>query len=162
MVWQFVSPTVAAGDQNIDSVCIRGTGYSGGGFCCGIKYVNEFSSQPEKWAIWASDDDFSDHTTSNGFENAVDDSDNWRTDDTSFTVTWEINRWLPKEERSIDYYVNEYRFVAGDTVTPYTYKYTATDLFSLDAQSTVTLAGGLSGVSYVADTLIACVSLFAF
>ena len=136
MTWTFTNPTIPPGDENIDAVCIEGKGgYAGGGFCCGIKYVNEFSSTPEKWAVWADTDDFKNHSAALGLNNAVDDKDNWITDDTSFTVTWDIYRWLPKEERSIEYYVNEYRFVAGDTVNVYTYTYTADVLFALTKQS---------------------------
>ena len=71
-----MNPKIAAGDQNIDAACIYGSGYSGGGFCCGIKYVNEFSAQPEKWAVWADDDAFSDFTTASGLT-TYDDKDNW-------------------------------------------------------------------------------------
>ena len=65
---------------------------------------------------------FEDFTTANGFNvDGVLDTANWRTDDTNFTVTWTVNRWLPKEQRSKDYYVNEYRFTTGDIITTYTY-----------------------------------------
>ena len=129
------------GDQHIDAVCIRGNSgtvndsanavyYSGGGFCAGIIYVGSLSSQSEPWAAWVSDEDFDDFTTSNGFASLVDDTDNWRTDSTSFSVTWDLNRWLPREERNLDYYSNEYRFVTGDPVEVYSYQYTNDALHS--------------------------------
>jgi len=57
MVWTFTNPKVPTGDGNIDAACMQGiqsdaTDYSKGGFCCGIKYVGGFSSQPNLWAIW--------------------------------------------------------------------------------------------------------------
>ena len=83
MVWTFANPQVAAAENNIDAVCILGisgtTEYAGGGFCCGIKYVGSFSSQPESWAIWATDKQFKDFSAATGFTSAVDDKANWRT-----------------------------------------------------------------------------------
>jgi len=68
MIWDFNEPQVTIADGNIDAVCFRGLeeerttddsppvkydwSYSAGGFCCGIKYVGNFSSQPEIWAVW--------------------------------------------------------------------------------------------------------------
>ena len=66
---------------------------------------------------------------------------NWRTADTSFQVTWSAARWLPKEERSTDYYVNEYRFTVGDSVKAFTYKYTTTALYAKSDANTVILTG---------------------
>ena len=134
MVWTFANPKVAAAENNIDAVCMKGTGsYAGGGFCCGLKYVNSFSSQPELWAIWAKDSEYKDFSAATGFKTAVDDKANWRTKTTSFTVNWEVNRWLPKEERNLDYYVNEYRFIKDDKVDTHAYVYTSTALYSLTA-----------------------------
>ena len=70
-----------------------------------------------------------DWSASTGFSLSYDDTENWRTDATSFTVTWTVSRWLPKEERSVDYYDNEYRFASGDKVTPYAYSYTPNALY---------------------------------
>ena len=61
MAWTFVNPRVTTGNGHIDAACIYGKNvagtikYSGGGFCCGIKYVGSFSSQPEIYAVWFSD-----------------------------------------------------------------------------------------------------------
>lgn len=59
MVWTFSGPAVTVADGNIDAACIYGLAsdtstdsYSGGGYCCGIMYVGNFSSQPEIWAVW--------------------------------------------------------------------------------------------------------------
>jgi len=77
-------------------------------------------------------------------------------------VTWEVYRWLPKEERSIDYYVNEYRFVAGDSITPYAYSYTSDALYELTAFAKVELAGGLSKVSLATAAILASAALLSF
>lgn len=78
-------------------------------------------------------------------------------------MTWDIYRWLPKEERSIEYYVNEYRFVAGDSVNVYTYTYTADVLFSLEKQAdAVTLANAISGITFAAASLFATATMLAF
>lgn len=125
MTWTFNNPVVAQGDGNIDAACIEGIDgtdkYSDGGWCVGIKYEGSFSSQPDLWAVWFTAQEMTDFTASVGFDLSYDDTDNWRTEATSFTVTWEVMRWLPKEERSVDYYDNEYRFSAGMKVKPYTY-----------------------------------------
>ena len=128
MVWTFSNPKVATGDGNIDAACIQGvtsaaSDYANGGFCCGIKYIGGFSSQPNLWAIWFTSDQYKAFAAATGFESSTDDSANWRTDATSFTVSWSVNRWLPKEERSAAYYVNEYRFESGDQVGAFTYKH---------------------------------------
>ena len=104
MKWTFSEPAVAVADGNIDAACVMGgTGanydasdYSDGGFCCGIKYSGDFSAQPEIYAVWFSHSLYDDWTASAGFSGGVDDTANWRTDDTSYTVSWEVARWLPK------------------------------------------------------------------
>ena len=119
MVWTFTEPAVAVADGNIDAVCIMGgatvgaydaSSYSDGGFCCGIKYSGDFSAQPEIYAVWFSKALYDDWTAALGFSEGVEDTTNWRTDDTSYTVSWDVNRWLPKEQRSVEFYTNEYRF----------------------------------------------------
>mmetsp|Transcript_26269 Transcript_26269/g.35067 ORF Transcript_26269/g.35067 Transcript_26269/m.35067 type:complete len:81 (-) Transcript_26269:300-542(-) len=72
-----------------------------------------------------------------GFSKATDDTANWRTDATSFTVSWTVKRWLPKEERSSEYYVNEFRFEAGDTVGAFTYKHVPDTKYSKGAYNYV-------------------------
>ena len=53
MIWTFSEPQITVADDNIDAACIKGAEtVSNGGFCCGIKYVGNFSSQPEIWAVW--------------------------------------------------------------------------------------------------------------
>ena len=130
MVWTFTNPKVATGDGNIDAACIygkdaTGTDYAGGGFCSGIKYKGGFSSQPQLWGIWFTSTQYDDFAAATGFSTATDDTTNWRSDATSFTVTWSVNRWMPKEERSQEYYVNEYRFEAGNSVGCFTYSNTS-------------------------------------
>ena len=121
MQWTFSEPYVSVADGHIDAACIMGgdtagTGeygvsdYSDGGFCCGIKYSGDFSAQPELYALWFSKSIYDNWTASTGFSSAVDDTANWRTEDTSFTVSWDVNRWLPKEQRAVEFYTNEYRF----------------------------------------------------
>ena len=111
MTWTFSAPKITVADQNITAACIMGaTNYSDGGFCCGIMYVGNFSSQPEIWATWFNYDDYENWTEADGFSETVSDTENWRTESTSFTVTWEVNRWLPKEQRAVEFYQNEYRF----------------------------------------------------
>ena len=134
--WEFTSPIIASGDQHIDAMCIHGyddtiattidndtvkeyyQDYAGGGFCAGIKYVGSFSSQPEKWAVWFTTQEKADWTAALGFEESVDDTEHWRDEDDSatYTTSWKLYRWLPKDERSKDYYTYEYRFEAGDNV----------------------------------------------
>ena len=170
MAWTFVNPRVTTGNGHIDAACIYGKNeagtikYSGGGFCCGIKYVGSFSSQPEIWATWFTDAQFEDFTTAVGFKDGVDDTANWRTDDTNFTVTWTVNRWLPKEQRSKEYYVNEYRFTIGDTITTYTYQYTSDTLYGkVLKKSDMVLAGALDGIYYSALTIAALtIALISF
>lgn len=169
MIWTFTSPQNAAGDANIDAGCIlgkdaAGVDYSGGGFCCGIIYEGKVSPQPKKWAIWAPTAAFDDHLKATGLAaDEVDDIDNWDTEETSFTISWDISRWLPKQERSNDYYVNEYRFVAGQSVEVYTYKYNADDFFQLVKEADPkTLLGGLSGVSTAAAALVSLLLLHSF
>jgi len=91
MVWTFSNPKVAAGEGNIDAACIHGknkagTDYAGGGFCNGIKYKGGFSSQPFVWAAWFTSAQLKDFAAATGFSSSVDDTANWRTDATSFTV----------------------------------------------------------------------------
>ena len=162
MAWTFVNPRVTTGNGHIDAACIYGKNtagtlkYSGGGFCCGIKYVGSFSSQPEIWATWFTDEQFEDFTNAVGFSAGVSDTDNWRTEDTNFTVTWTVNRWLPKEQRSKEYYVNEYRFTAGDTITTYTYQYTSDTLYTkvqktdIGSSGDLVLGGAFEGFYYSA------------
>ena len=162
MIWTFDTPAVVAGDEHIDAACIKGD-FSGGGFCCGIKYVGALSPQPEQWAKWFSNDEFDAFSKAVGFGDAVTDTDNWRSDDSSFTITWSINRWLPKEERSIDYYVYEYRFVSGEKVDTYAYKYTSDDQHIKTAAKTdVILLSGLSGISFAGAVLAAACTMLAF
>ena len=92
MVWTFTNPKVATGDGNIDAACIQGitasggTDYANGGFCCGIKYVGGFSSQPNLWGIWFTTQELKDFAAATGFSKSTDDTANWRTEATSFTV----------------------------------------------------------------------------
>ena len=148
MEWVFVSPAEPQGDQHIDAVCILGATEdmatqtdntvetSQGGWCCGIQYTGAFSASPGLWAIWASDTVFDEFSSSQGLgagtADVVDDVENWRTDETSFTTTFSANRWLPQEERSVEYYTNEYRYTANDVVQVYTYKYNTDDLYRLE------------------------------
>ncbi len=138
MIWSFTNPFIQPVDGQIDAACMLGAkqdftaDYSGGGFCCGIKYIGSFSPQPELWAIWADTEYFSAHTAAVGFgDNAVDDKANW-TYNSTFTVQWEVERWLPKQERDKAFYKDEYRFVAGDAISAFTFvnqtdtKYTLT------------------------------------
>jgi hypothetical protein len=106
MVWTFSEPAVAVADGNIDAACIMSgvadaaskvaTSTSDGGFCCGIKYSGTFSSQPEIYAVWFTKALYDDWSASNGFSAGADDTANWRTDETSYTVSWDVERWLPK------------------------------------------------------------------
>ena len=45
-------------------------------------------------------------------------------------MSWEVRRWLPKEQRSVDFYQNEYRFKTGDTIKSFAYTYTTDNLYS--------------------------------
>jgi len=77
-------------------------------------------------------------------------------------VSWTTSRYLPKEERSVDYYENEYRFTAGDVVQVYTYKVDSGSI-SGDWKQQVTLAGAVSGVvAAVASTAAVTLALFSF
>ena len=92
--------------------------------------MGEFAPLPEIWAYWFDAQDFDEFTSSEGFpETAIEDTENWRTEDTVFSTTWSVNRWLPKEERSVEYYTNEYRFKAGDVVQVYTLTWTLNSLY---------------------------------
>lgn len=122
MTWEFTGPTVAAVENNIDSVCILGAShkiveqtdaavtydYSNGGFCVGITYTGEFAAVPQVWAVWIDETDFNSLITSGPSEVNSDEA-NW-TEVSNFDVSWTTSRYLPKEERSVDYYENEYRF----------------------------------------------------
>lgn len=117
MIWTFAEPQITVADDNIDAACIKGVdAISDGGFCCGIKYVGNFSSQPEIWAVWFSEEDYTEWTNALGFSETTVDTENWRTDDTSFTVNWTVERWLPKQQRAVNFYQNEYRFTKGESV----------------------------------------------
>lgn len=139
MVWTFSEPAVAVADGNIDAACIMSgaasdtskdaTADSDGGFCCGIKYSGTFSSQPEIHAVWFSKTQYDDWSATYGFSTGADDTANWRTDDTSFTVSWDVERWLPKQQRAVEFYQNEYRFTKGDWIKPFTYQYTSDNLY---------------------------------
>ena len=161
MVWTFSGPAVAAGDQNIDAACIMGDETTvGGGYCCGIKYVGAFATQPELWGVWFTSTQYTDWTASVGFSTAVVDTANWRSDDTSFTVTFETRRWLPKEQRSKEYYVDEYRFDKGDIVSAFTYQYTSDALYVKGTAASVTLTGALSNFSSAALAVAAMTYTF--
>lgn len=54
---------------------------------------------------------------------------------------------MPQEERSVEYYTNEYRFTAGDIVQVYTYKYNSDDLYRLTWDKSVTLVMGATSVT---------------
>ena len=66
-------------------------------------------------------------------------------------MTWTVERWLPKEERSVEYYSNEYRFNVGDEVVPYVYTYTQEDFHNLiranDEGVYVTLLSAIDNLS---------------
>lgn len=165
MTWTFSAPKITVADENITAACIMGAGtvgdinYSDGGFCCGIKYVGNFSSQPEIWATWFSYADYIDWTAAEGFSLTVSDTVNWRTESSSFTVTWDVERWLPKEQRAVEFYKNEYRFQAGDSIVPFTYSFTADELFTKgDPLTAITIAGALDGMATAA---FAVASVFA-
>ena len=168
MIWTFTNPYVQPVDGNIDAACLAGnnqdfsTDYSDGGFCCGIKYVGSFSPQPEKWAVWATKDQIKDHAAATGFTKAIDDSANWSTNATSFTVSWDMSRWLPKQERDKEFYLNEYRFEAGDSVSAYTYVNLPDTKYSLTWKKEITLLTALSGVSNAAMALTLSLGLLAF
>jgi len=163
MTWTFVTPAETQGDGNIDAVCILGATEpmdsqdentvetSKGGWCCGIKYEGTFSPKPDLWAVWASDEVFDAFTTSEGLGGSdggvVEDTDNWDTEETVFTTTFTADRFLPQEERSVEYYTNEYRFTAGDIVQVYTYKYNSDDLYRLTWDKSVTLVMGATSVT---------------
>jgi len=94
-----------------------------------------------------------------GFSESVIDTELWRTDDTSFTVTWTVERWLPKQQRAVEFYQNEYRFTKGDSIEPFTYVFTADALFEKgDLLTAITLDGAMQGISSVA---FAVASVFA-
>jgi len=57
-----------------------------------------------------------DFTAALGFSASTIDTANWISETSSFTVSWSVRRWMPKEERAANYYVNEYRFEAKDEV----------------------------------------------
>ena len=164
MVWTFTEPAVAVADGNIDAVCIMGgatvgandaSSYSDGGFCCGIKYSGDFSAQPEIYAVWFSKALYDDWTAALGFSAGVEDTANWRTDDTSYTVSWDVNRWLPKEQRSVEFYTNEYRFQTNDIIKTFTYTYTTDALYAKEVvqSDNFTLTGALETLASTAFTL---------
>ena len=78
------------------------------------------------------------------------------TEATNFVSVWTTKRWLPKEERSKEYYVNEYRFMAGDKVTAFTYKFTSSDLNKKEEKKIVDLLlkHAMSSLSSAAAALI--------
>ena len=128
MEWSFTNPKVPSADGNVDACCIFTESDDNwkGGNCAGIKYVGSFAPQPEKWAVWFTKDEYDNFTGSKGFGDTVfDDKANWRTTDTSFTVQFKLARWLPKQERAIEYYVNEFRYESGQTITAFWLKNTA-------------------------------------
>ena len=119
MVWTFSEPYISVADGHIDAACIMSGDAAGttdasdksdGGFCCGIMYSGDFSAQPEIYALWFTKAQYDDWTNSIGFSEAKVDTENWRTEDTSYTVNWTVNRWLPKQQRAVEFYVDEYRF----------------------------------------------------
>ncbi len=125
MVWQFTNPNVEAQNGNIDAACILGAtkpvveqteeavvyDYSKGGWCVGVEYEGLFQFTPKVWAKWLTDTNFDTLLTAE-LTDAVSDEANWSEPD-NFNTSWEVERWLPKEERSVDYYSNEYRFAKG-------------------------------------------------
>ena len=126
MVWTFSNPKVPADNHHIDSVCIWGETYAGGGFCSGIKYAG---FTPALWAIWFTDEDMEQWTQAAGLAGSVDDIAQWRTSETNFTSSWSVSRWLPKEARNANYYKNEYRFSSGETVKVFSMTYTNENLY---------------------------------
>ncbi len=146
MIWSFTNPFIQPVDGQIDAACMGGfkqdfsADYSGGGFCCGIKYIGSFSPQPELWAIWAGTEAFSGHTAAKGFDTGlVSDIANWNVNSTSFTVQWEVSRWLPKQERDKAFYKDEYRFVAGDAISAWTFVNQTDTKYTLTYVNEVTL-----------------------
>ena len=170
MVWTFSEPAVSIADGNIDAACIMGgatvgstdaSDYSNGGFCCGIMYSGDFSAQPEIYAVWFSKTLYDNWTAALGFSEGVNDTANWRTEDTSYTVNWSVNRWLPKEQRSVEFYQNEYRFAAGDIIKTFAYRYTTDALYEKDEALTnnFTLEGAFE---ILASTTLTLASAFMF
>ena len=122
MEWDFKSPKVPIGNGHIDGACIYGETYAAGGFCSGVQYNS--SSSPRPWAVWFTENDFTSWNDAIGFSNALDDTDNWRTESPDYADEWTSRRWMPKEARSAEYYNSEYRFQLGDTVKVYKYSNT--------------------------------------
>lgn len=164
MIWTFSNPGVPVADGHIDAACIMGgnaeggyvaSDYSDGGFCCGIKYSGDFSAQPEIYALWFSKANYDDWTASVGFSSGVDDTENWRTEDTSYTVSWDVARWLPKERRAVNHYENEYRFMKDQIIKAFAYRYTSDALYEKEEELTENfkLAGALELMATTALTV---------
>ena len=73
-----------------------------------------------------------------------------------------MNRWLPKEERSKDYYVNEYRFEAADKVGAFTYQHKSDTKYAKGTQAWVTLTGTSYGIVSGTAALALTLAMLSF
>lgn len=73
-----------------------------------------------------------------------------------------MRRWLPKEERAADYYVNEYRFEAGDEVAAFTYVHKSDTKYAKGTAATVKLTGSMFGVASGTAALALTLAMISF
>ena len=73
-------------------------------------------------------------------------------------------RWLPKEQRSVEYYVHEYRFQKDDVIKAFAYSYNhdSSSHAKSDPPLEVTLLGALSGTASALFALTASVIMLNF
>ena len=69
---------------------------------------------------------------------------------------------MPKEERAANYYVNEYRFEAGDKVEAFTYVHKSDTKYAKGTPATKTLTGSMFGIASGTAALALTLALISF
>ena len=163
MTWDFDTPSVVAEKAGaIDAACLSSE-YGAGMSCCGIIYSGTGPFTASKFALWSSIDQMKAFDVDKPLE-GNDDNDNWWTLETSFTTTFSIYRWMPKEKLEVAWYDNFFRF-SPEIVDTRIHRYQSADtnVYLFDTEGTLVAlqqASVLSSTCLLISSFIALFSLF--
>ena len=163
MTWDFDTPSVVAEKAGaIDAACLSSE-YGQGMVCVGIIYAGTGQLTASKFALWLNTEQKNAYDVDKPLE-GNDDSENWWTAETSFTTTFSMYRWMPKEVLEVAWYKNFYRF-SPEIVDTKIHKYQSADTktYTFDTAGTLVAlltASTLSATSAALGSFIALYSLF--
>ena len=161
MAFTFITGSVVfqkTANNAVNGACVYAD-YADGGWCVGTLYTGTVSYTANKWAQWSTKNNI-DTFNPNKALVGISDSDNWRLPEGetfSGTGTFTLYRYMPKEQRSIEYYDNEYRFSAGSTVTAFVYYSTNALTYTKGTPVTLTLSNSI----YLAVSSVTVLALVA-